>query len=134
MFNRYFSTIRKFPLTVTDNAWNKMNEIILKNKSIGFLFSASSGGCNGFNYKLSLLDDKLYNEIKDTNSIFNSLKNKDTTLYIDPIAEMLLMGTTIDYIKEDYNKGIFENKFTFTPDKKMATSCGCGVSFSPRNN
>ena len=25
-----------------------------------------------------------------------------------------------------------ENKFIFTPDKNLATSCGCGVSFSPR--
>ena len=40
------------------------------------------------------------------------------------------MGTTIDFITEDYSKNIFENKFTFTPQKNLATSCGCGISFA----
>ena len=53
-------------------------------------------------------------------------------LVIDPMSEMLLMGTTIDYIKEDYSKQIFESKFTFTPEKEIASTCGCGVSFSPK--
>ena len=48
------------------------------------------------------------------------------------MSEMLLLGTTIDYIKEDYNNQIYESKFIFTPRKELATSCGCGVSFSPR--
>ena len=46
---------------------------------------------------------------------------------------MFLLGTTIDYIYEDYDKGVFENKFIFLPDEKLATSCGCGISFNPRN-
>ena len=45
---------------------------------------------------------------------------------------MFLLGTTINYISEDYEKGIFENKFVFTPDKKIASSCGCGISFTPK--
>ena len=49
------------------------------------------------------------------------------------MSEMYLIGTTIDYVKEDYNKGIFENKFIYNIDKKLASSCGCGVSFMPRN-
>ena len=50
---------------------------------------------------------------------------------IDPVAEMILLGTTIDYIEKDYTKGIFENKFVFTPNKTMGASCGCGISFQP---
>ena len=53
-------------------------------------------------------------------------------VFVDPMSEMLLLGTTIDYIKEDYNNQIYESKFIFTPRKELATSCGCGVSFSPR--
>ena len=45
---------------------------------------------------------------------------------------MYLIGTTIDYESEDFEKGRFESKFTFTPDKDFATSCGCGVSFNPK--
>ena len=33
-------------------------------------------------------------------------------------------------MEQDYTKNIYESKFVFTPDKKMATSCGCGVSFA----
>ena len=45
---------------------------------------------------------------------------------------MFLFGTKIDFIKEDYNKNIFESKFIFIPDKNLATSCGCGISFNPK--
>ena len=45
---------------------------------------------------------------------------------------MYLLGTTIDYVKEDYSKNIFESKFVYIPDKDKATSCGCGVSFNPK--
>ena len=54
-------------------------------------------------------------------------------LYIDPMSEMFLLGTTIDYITEDYSKGQFESKFLFKVDPKMASSCGCGISFSPKD-
>ena len=58
---------------------------------------------------------------------------KDKKVYIDPISEMYLHGTTIDYMKEDYSKKIYENKFIYEVDKDLMTSCGCGVSFSPKN-
>ena len=54
-------------------------------------------------------------------------------IFIDPMSEMFLLGTTIDYSFEDIEKGIYENKFIFTANKEIATSCGCGISFAPRN-
>ena len=48
------------------------------------------------------------------------------------MSEFLLIGTTIDYINEDFSNGIFENKFIFSPDKTLANSCGCGISFTPK--
>ena len=50
-----------------------------------------------------------------------------------PISEMYLLGTEIDYIEENYSRGVFENKFVFRPDKDMASTCGCGISFHPKN-
>ena len=47
---------------------------------------------------------------------------------------MYLLGTTIDYIHEDYSKGQFESKFKFELNKESMTGCGCGVSFSPKIN
>ena len=60
------------------------------------------------------------------------MANENTNIYIEPISEMYLIGTTIDYIEEDVNKGIFENKFVYKIDKNIASSCGCGISFTPK--
>ena len=130
---RQFNKISKIGIYVTNNAWTKMENIrqVSKNK-FGFIFSASSGGCNGFNFELHLLDKKIHTELCNKKNT-QILKNNNTNLYIDPASEMFLLGTTIDYIKEDYQNGQFENKFFFNIDKKLASSCGCGISFTPKN-
>tara|TARA_B100000745_G_C20024692_1_gene348540 strand:+ start:373 stop:741 length:369 start_codon:yes stop_codon:yes gene_type:complete len=117
-------------IQVTKNAWNKMNHILKSsNNKYGFLYSLSSGGCNGFNFELDLLTKKYYDEIIQK-KFLTILKNDNTKLYIDPIGEMYLLGTKIDYITEDYKKNIFENKFIFEVDKDLMSTCGCGTSFS----
>ena len=117
-------------INVSRNAWNRMNEIIKQsNNKYGFLYSLSSGGCNGFNFELNLLDKEYYEKI-NKNKYLTILENKDTKLYIDHIGEMYLIGTSIDYISEDYDKNIFENKFIFNVDKNIMSTCGCGTSFS----
>lgn len=122
----------KSGISITKNAWCKMERIMKRsNNKTGFIFSASSGGCNGFNFDLKLLDEPKLNTLKRNKP--NMLTNKNTTVYIDPLSEMYLIGTTIDYIHEDYTKGQFENKFVFNIDKNLLSSCGCGISFSPKN-
>ena len=132
MFNRFLSTARTFPINVTDNAWHKMQNIIMFKNAFCFHFSADNGGCHGFNYKLDLLDKKKYNTV--TSGVSNpSLLESDrynARVLVDPLSEMILFGTTIDFIYEDFNKGIFEHKFIFKPDKELVNACGCGVSFS----
>ena len=100
-----------------------------------FLFSAATGGCNGFNYELNLLDKKEYEDFYNTSSGKfepTMMTRNNTKIMIDPSTEFLLFGTTIDYIYENYSKGIFENKFVFIPDKNLTSSCGCGISFTPK--
>ena len=119
-------------INVTANAWKKMGSIIKKsNNKNGFIFGANSGGCNGFNFDLRLIETDEKQEIMKMKP--SILTNDDVNLYIEPLSEMHLIGTTIDYINEDFSKGIFENKFVYKIDKKLASSCGCGVSFMPRN-
>ena len=139
MYKRFFCKItNRYPISITNNAWNKMTEILNKqnnNNLFGFIFSAKGGGCNGFNYDLKLLNNNEFNNNKFNNinkKRISILENNNTKLLVDPLAEMYLIGTTIDYINEDFNKGIFENKFIFKPDKKLASTCGCGTSFTPK--
>jgi len=118
-------------ISVTNNAWTKMKSILKQSNNIyGFLYSANSGGCNGFSFKLDLLDKSSHSKISSTKYL-NMLTNSSANLYIDPLSELYLFGTTIDYVNEDYSKGQFENKFIFDVDKDIMSSCGCGTSFSP---
>ena len=111
-------------ISVTQNAWRKMAEIILKSKhNLGFIYSASSGGCNGFNFELNLIQQKEYENIKQQR-FYTVLTNKDTKLYIDPVSEMILHGTTVDYISENYKEGIFESKFNFKINKGKIITIG----------
>ena len=125
-------------ILITQNAWRKMRDVLLKsNNNLGFIYSASSGGCNGFNFELNIIQKKEYDNIvkqKFYSVLTDESKdtNETTNLYIDPISEMILLGTTIDYIEEDYSKGQFESKFNFEINKELMTSCGCGISFSPK--
>ena len=127
-------------IRITQNAWQKMRDILLKsNNNLGFIYSASSGGCNGFNFELNIIQKKEYDNIikqKFYSVLTDESKdtNETTNLYIDPISEMVLLGTTIDYIHEDYSKGQFESKFNFEINKELMTSCGCGISFSPKTS
>jgi len=135
MIKRMFSTISNSPIIITHNAWDKMIQISKIQNIERFLFSATTGGCNGFNYKLGLLNGTEYETIYNTHtSKFKPtiIKKDNTELLIDPMAEFLLLGTTIDYIQEDYSNGVFENKFIFIPNKTLASSCGCGISFTPK--
>ena len=119
-------------INVTKKAFEKMSTIIKKSDNQkGFLFGVSSGGCNGFNFNLNLITDEELKNIEKMKP--NIVEHEDVKVYVDPIAEMHLIGTTIDYVKEDFNKGIFESKFIYNIDKEKASSCGCGVSFMPRN-
>lgn len=127
MFLRYFSTkIMKAPITVTHNAWDKIKDIVDSGNGLGMLFSVVGGGCNGFNYKLELMDnDNLPTNLK----IFTAINHENCNIYIEPTSEMYLLGTTVDYHLQNYKKNIYESKFVFDRDKKDVSSCGCGVSF-----
>ena len=119
-------------IRITQNAWTKIKEIIQVTKNpYGMIYSASSGGCNGFNFELDLLTKDLYTKL-NKQKFLTILSETDTNVYVDPLSEMYLLGTTIDYMKEDYSKKIYENKFIYEVDKNLMTSCGCGVSFSPK--
>jgi|TARA_B100000902_G_scaffold101353_1_gene103665 iron-sulfur cluster assembly protein len=118
-------------ISVTRNAFQKMSTIMKKsNNKNGFLFGVDSGGCNGFNFNLQLIKDKELNQIIKQKP--SSVQDKKVKVYIEPLSELYLLGTEIDYLKEDYSKGIFESKFVYNIDKKLASTCGCGISFMPK--
>lgn len=132
MYLRRLSTMRTFPINISTSAWDKMTHILEKSNEYAFVFFATGGGCNGFNYKLESIDEKKFDNLTAEEPSPIIVTNSNTQVIIEPMSEMLLLGTTIDFIEEDYNENIFESRFIFTPEKDFATSCGCGISFSPK--
>ena len=126
---RYITTkITKDPIIITSNAWQKIGKILDISRSNEMLFSAKGGGCNGFNYSLELLNS---NFNIDPNAI--TLSKNNYKVIIDPLSEIYLIGTTIDYQKEDFQNQIYDSKFLFLRNKKDVSLCGCGISFVPKN-
>ena len=125
-------------IQISKNAWKKIGEICKRTESPAFIFSASSGGCNGFNY---ILNPITYQKIREiTNPLkkkfgITIIKNDDNNnqVLVDPLVEMYLIDTNIDYQFEDFENKIYESKFIFNVNKKFASTCGCGTSFMPKN-
>jgi len=116
-------------INVTKNALNKMAKISQYMPTpLGFLFHITSGGCNGFNYKLEVLDQTTKTEIMDSKPTI--LTHKDIQLYVDPVSEFYVLGTSIDYISGNYEKGIFESMFISRSVQTMRQVVGVGVSFT----
>ena len=131
---RHLHIPSKNVINVSENAWSKMHSIYHKTTQNTFLFSASSGGCSGLNYNFKNVSPSLITEMGDgTKMPISFLDNANggerVRVYVEPMSEMYLLGTTIDYIAEDYANGVYESKFTFNPDSAKAGTCGCGVSF-----
>jgi Fe-S cluster assembly iron-binding protein IscA len=125
-------------IQISKHAWKKIGEICTQTKTLAFIFSVSSGGCNGFNYILNpIKHDKIKKLTNPQEKKFGItiIKNdiNNNIIIVDPLAEMHLMGTKIDYQYEDFSNKIYESKFIFTIDKSLASSCGCGTSFMPKN-
>ena len=104
-------------ITLSDNAANRIKEIISNNetKSIGVRVGVKSGGCAGMSYIMEYAK-----EINPTDEI---IEDKGVKVFIDPSAIMYLLGTEMDYKKEQ-----FSSTFVFK-NPNETERCGCGESF-----
>lgn len=107
------------PLIVTEPAINQLQFIFSKpNNSGKFMrIAVNPGGCNGFEYKLSV-----DTELDDLDKKFSCTEAIE--IVIDEASLDLLQGATLDY-KAD----LIGASFIIT-NPKASTSCGCGNSFS----
>ena len=107
----------KQAITLTDNAASRIKDIISKdeNKSLGVRVGVKSGGCAGMSYIMEYA--------KEINPNDEVIEDKGVKVFIDPGAIMYLLGTEMDYKKEQFSSSfIFKN-----PNE--TERCGCGESF-----
>ena len=104
-------------ITLSDNAAERIKEIMAKAKepSIGVRVGVKSGGCAGMSYVMEYA--------KSSNSNDEVVEDKGVKVLIDPNAVMYLLGTEMDYKKEELSSTfVFKN-----PNE--TERCGCGESF-----
>jgi len=106
------------PLLFTDNAANKVKELIEEegNTELKLRVFVSGGGCSGFQYGFTF--DEITNE-DDT-----VLNKNGVQLLIDPMSFQYLVGAEIDY-----TEGLEGSQFVIK-NPNATTTCGCGSSFS----
>ena len=104
-------------ISLSDNAASRIKEIMSKAKKdlVGLRVGVKSGGCAGMSYIMEYTK-----EVKPNDEI---IEDKGVRLFVDPGAIMYLLGTEMDYKKEQFSSSfIFKN-----PNE--TERCGCGESF-----
>ena len=104
-------------IKLSDNAATRIKEIMsnAQKDSVGVRVSVKSGGCAGMSYVMEYS--------KEINPNDEIVEDKGVKVLIDPKAIMYLLGTEMDYKKEELSSTfIFKN-----PNE--TERCGCGESF-----
>lgn len=106
-------------IEITPNANEHLSSIVSSSKDCeGVLLSVRGGGCAGFSYEWSLLEDSNNKEEYEKISLTTG------TLFIDPLAVMYVLGSVVDYSKDVFGAILkIENP-------NAQSKCGCGESFS----
>ena len=100
-------------ITITKKAQDYMRSV----SDGGFItLGVKSGGCSGFEYVWGLSTDKGIEEVNWSTPI-------DDVLLLDPIAEMYVIGSEIDYVTE------FGGSYLAVKNPTATSQCGCGESF-----
>ena len=104
-------------IKLSDNAAQRIKKIMSKAESsaIGVRVGVKSGGCAGMSYIMEYAK-----EIKPNEEV---IEEKGVKVFIDSAAVMYLLGTEMDYKKEE-----FSSTFVFN-NPNETERCGCGESF-----
>ena len=111
----------KFVMTqiikLSDNAASRIKEIMsnAETDALGVRVSVKSGGCAGMSYVMEYT--------KEANPGDEVIEDKGVKVYIDSAAILYLLGTEMDYKKEE-----FSSSFVFN-NPNETERCGCGESF-----
>ena len=104
-------------IKLSDNAASRIKEIMsgAEDNTVGVRVSVKSGGCAGMSYVMEYS--------KEINPNDEVIEDKGVKVFIDSAAVMYLLGTEMDYKKEE-----FSSSFVFN-NPNETERCGCGESF-----
>ena len=104
-------------ISLSENAAKRIKEIMsgAEKQSLGVRVGVKSGGCAGMSYVMEYA--------KEINPNDEIIEDKGVKGFIDSAAVMYLLGTEMDYKKDN-----FSTSFTFN-NPNETERCGCGESF-----
>ena len=104
-------------IKLSENAATRIKEIMTnaQKDSIGVRIGVKTGGCAGMSYVMEYA--------KEINPNDEIIEDKGVKVFIDSAAVMYLLGTEMDYKKDN-----FSTSFTFN-NPNETERCGCGESF-----
>ncbi len=104
-------------ITVSDRAATQIAAIIAKEADNKMLrVSVEGGGCSGFQYKFDLVQARGSEDL--------AIEKGGITVLIDPVSQMYMEGSEIDFADELIGAAFKVN------NPNATASCGCGTSFS----
>ena len=104
-------------IKLSDNAARRIKEIMsgVELDSVGVRVAVKSGGCAGMSYVMEYA-----REINPNDEV---IEDKGVKVFVDAAAVMYLLGTEMDYKKEELS-----SSFVFN-NPNESERCGCGESF-----
>ena len=103
--------------TLSKMAQEQISKLLVdNNNAIGLKIGLSTKGCAGLSYTMEYVNES---DIQGC-ELVNDYK---FPLYIDNKAVMYVIGTEMDFIKEEYGE-----RFDFK-NPNQTSECGCGESF-----
>ena len=99
-------------ITLTENAKNYLTSTTEKHGKKYAYLSVLGGGCSGFQYEWGMIDDT------EKGTLIENI------LVLDKIAEMFVIGCTVDYVQE------FGGSYLKVINPNATASCGCVESFA----
>jgi len=103
--------------TVTENAAQQVNHLLLKESAGAFLrILVEGGGCSGFQYK--------YNFVTEKNPDDRIFEKNGAKVIIDEMSLQYIGGSMLDYV-ETLGFAEFQIK-----NPQATATCGCGNSFA----
>ena len=98
-------------VTITESAKDYLNSV----RGDDYVtLGIKGGGCSGFQYVWDFKSN--WPNVKWSDPI-------DDVLVVDPIAELYILGSTVDYVNE------LGGSFLAVKNPQSTSSCGCGESF-----
>ncbi|PZU58031.1 MAG: iron-sulfur cluster assembly accessory protein [Sphingobium sp.] len=110
--------VRPAAVTLTASAEQRITDLMNKapEGAIGVKLSTPRRGCSGLAYSVDYVTEEAKFDEK--------IETPGGTFYIDGASVLYLIGSTMDWVEDDFTAGFVFNN----PNAKG--SCGCGESFT----